>query len=178
MARWILKKVGHFRKYGALVNFQYMTPVVYQHLNKCGLCSYLDNPPPPPIPPTTAPWTTPPCIFPPRTIALQGNSPRDNYPLDNSPLKANCPRPGLSPPGQYSPRQLPPANFLWTVAPRTIVPPPGESPPSNLKFLLLLLWDEVIVGFQRQTLGSLPRPSSTAHLFFVQRVIDMLNSCK
>ena len=28
-----LKKVGHFRKYGALVNFPYMTPVVYQHLD-------------------------------------------------------------------------------------------------------------------------------------------------
>ena len=29
-----LKKVGHFRKYGALVNFPQMTPMVYQHLDK------------------------------------------------------------------------------------------------------------------------------------------------
>ena len=27
-----LKKVGHFRKYGALVNFPYMIPMIYQHL--------------------------------------------------------------------------------------------------------------------------------------------------
>ena len=29
-----LKKVGIFRKYGAQVNFPYMTPMVYQHLEK------------------------------------------------------------------------------------------------------------------------------------------------
>ena len=29
-----LKKVGHFRKYGAVVNFPYVTPMVYQHLDK------------------------------------------------------------------------------------------------------------------------------------------------
>ena len=57
--------------------------------------------------------------------------------------------------------------LLPTIAPplRTIAPgpfpPPPENRPSNSKFLLLLLWDEVIVGFQRQTMGSLPRPSST-----------------
>ena len=28
-----LKKMGHFRKYGAQVNFPYMTPMVYQHLH-------------------------------------------------------------------------------------------------------------------------------------------------
>ena len=28
-----LKKVGHFRKYGARVNFPYMTPVVYHYLD-------------------------------------------------------------------------------------------------------------------------------------------------
>ena len=56
--------------------------------------------------------------------------------------------------------------LLPTIAPPSGQLPPDHSPPpenrpSNAKFLLLLLWDEVIVGFQRQTMGSLPRPSST-----------------
>ena len=92
------------------------------------------------FPQTTTPWTTPPCKF-----------PRDNCPQDNSP-------PGLLPP-----RQLPQDNCPQTTAPCQFPPdiPPGPLPLSNSKFLLFLLWDEVIVGFQRQTLGSLPRPSST-----------------
>ena len=28
------KKVGHFRKYGALVNFPYMKPMAYEHVDK------------------------------------------------------------------------------------------------------------------------------------------------
>ena len=44
-----LKKVGHFRKYGALVNFPYMTLMVYQHLdhynihNKCIRIPWFEN---------------------------------------------------------------------------------------------------------------------------------------
>ena len=97
-----------------------------------------------------------------------GQLPPYKFPLDNSPPRqltpGQLPPNGKVPPQTIaprtittldnSPRQLPPANY-----PRTIAP--GPLPPSNSKFLLLLLWDEVIVGFQHQTLGSLPRPSST-----------------
>ena len=126
---------------------------------------YQDNSPPPPpprqLPPGQLPLQIPPGQLPPRQKAPDTITPWTITPKGKLP-------PGNSPPGLLPPGQLPKATVPQTIAPCQFPPgqlSPGQSsstiPTSNSKFLLYLFWDEVIVGFQRHTLGSLPRPSST-----------------